>query len=96
MSQSGEVPRGFRLRDRERSHDVADAQLPVVEQEPQHLEPSLVGENLEELGGVSHGCLRLDYIRIAGCTVDVKDDIGGEREGSRIGALTALTGWGSR
>jgi hypothetical protein len=42
------------LGDIERDQEITDAQLLVVEEEPEHLEPSFVGEDPEELGDVVH------------------------------------------
>jgi hypothetical protein len=54
MSQSGQMSRGLGLRDAEGLDDVADAQFLVVEQQPEDLKACFIGEELEELGHVSH------------------------------------------
>jgi hypothetical protein len=47
------VARGLGLGDAERCHEVANAQLPVRKEQAQDFEPSLVSEQLEELGNLS-------------------------------------------
>lgn len=57
-----QVARSLGLRDREGLHDVANAQLAMVEEQPKCLQSRLVGKDLEEFRSVTH------YIRIAECT----------------------------
>ncbi len=62
--ERGQVPRGFGLRDAQSSHDIAHTQLLVVKEQPNDLEPGLVGENLEKLGRVFHASPIYSYSRI--------------------------------
>jgi hypothetical protein len=61
----------FGLSDFEDSHDVANAELPVVEEQPEHLKPRFIGKDFKEPGGFSHGNL-LFCIHISGLTNAVK------------------------
>jgi hypothetical protein len=77
MTQRGEVPGSFGLRDFQDSHYVANAEFPVIEQEPKHLEPRFIGECFKKTGCFLHCCLPPDdCILISGLTNAVKRDSG--------------------
>jgi hypothetical protein len=60
----------FGLSDFEDSHDVANAELPVVEEQPEHLKPRFIGKDFKEPGGFSHWDLLIlyAYIRFNECS----------------------------
>jgi len=67
-----EVPGSFRLGNPKHLHEIADAELTVIEQEPKHLEPGLVGENPKELGRILHYVTSRESILITGLADIVK------------------------
>lgn len=69
-----QVPGCLRLGDPEHFDEVANAELPVIEQEPEHLEPGFIGQDLEKRGSLFHGLSLGKNIYITGFTVIVKEE----------------------
>jgi type I restriction-modification system DNA methylase subunit len=65
----------------------------MVQQKPEHLEPSLVGKNLEELGDIFHDDLD-GYIRLAGCTGAVKAGVAAQipRKPRKVATVAVVGG----
>jgi len=53
-TSNSKVPGSFRLGNLQDFGEVADAKLPVVEQEPQHLQPGFIGKNFVKRSNLPH------------------------------------------
>ena len=77
ITQSCKVPGRFGLRNLQHFHKVANAKLPVMEEQQEHLKPGFIGKNFEESSGFFQSnllCLH-SYNRINECSQELFPEV---------------------